>query len=113
MIKKIILITIITFITFGVIACSSNSGEALIDTARNGDLETAKLLIENGTDINANDKDGVTALMNASKEGNLEIVKYLVEKGANVNIKDNHGRTALDLAETEEIKKVLRKAGAK
>ena len=51
--------------------------------------------------------------MNASKEGNLEIVKYLVEKGANVNIKDNHGRTALDLAETEEIKKVLRKVGAK
>ena len=43
----------------------------------------------------------------------IEIVKYLVEKGANVNIKDNHGRTALDLAETEEIKKVLRKAGAK
>ena len=58
MIKKIILITIITFITFGVIACSSNSGEALIDTARNEDLETAKLLIENGADINANDKDG-------------------------------------------------------
>ena len=80
MIKKIILITIITFITFGVIACSSNSGEALIDTARNGDLETAKLLIENGTDINANDKDGVTDLMQASENGNLETVKDLVER---------------------------------
>ena len=78
MIKKIILITIITFITFGVIACSSNSGEALIDTARNEDLETAKLLIENGADINANDKDGVTDLMQASENGNLETVKDLV-----------------------------------
>ena len=87
---------------------------ALMYVSRAGDLEIAKYLVENGTDINAKDSDwGYTALIYAAEHGNLEIVKYLVEKGANVNIKDNHGRTALDLAETEEIKEVLRKAGAK
>ena len=70
-------------------------------------------MIENGADVNIKNNYGITALIYAAEHGNLEIVKYLVEKGANVNIKDNHGRTALDLAETEEIKKVLRKAGAK
>ena len=94
MIRKIILITIITFITLGIIACSSNSGEELIDAARYGDLETVKLLIENGADINAKDEDGYTVLMHASFNGYLEIVKYLIEKGANVN-EDKDGVTAL------------------
>ena len=76
MIIKIILITIITFITLKVISCSSNSGEELIDAARYGDLETVKLLIENGAEIDAKDKDGYTVLMYASNNGNLEIIKY-------------------------------------
>ena len=51
--------------------------------------------------------------MNASYNGHLKIVKFLIENGADINIKNNDGKTALDLAKTEEIKKVLRKAGAK
>ena len=110
MIKIIILIAIITL---GVIACSSNSGEELIDAARYGDLETVKLLIENGADIDAKDKDGYTVLMYASNNGNLEIIKYLVENGADINIKDKNGDTALNYARTEGIKEVLIKTGAK
>ena len=43
----------------------------------------------------------------------LEMVKLLIEIGADVNIKNKEGKTALDLADTEEIKEVLRKAGYK
>ena len=60
MIKKIILITIITL---GVIACDGNSGKELIETATNDNFEEDKLLVEQETDVNANDKDGVTDLM--------------------------------------------------
>ncbi len=41
------------------------------------------------------------------------MVKLLVENGADVNIKNNDGYTALDFARDEEIKELLRKAGAK
>ena len=87
---------------------------ALRLASREGHLEIVKLLIENGANINAKDNDGETALMGASYNGHLEVVKYLIENGADVNIKDNYyGITALDFARDEEIKEVLRKAGAK
>ena len=87
---------------------------ALMYVSRAGDLEIAKYLLENGADINAKDsKWGYTALIYAAEYVNLEIVQFLIESGADVNIKNNDGKTALDLVETEEIKKVLRKAGAK
>ena len=87
---------------------------ALRLASREGHLEIVKLLIENGANINAKDNDGETALMRASYNGHLEVVKYLIENGADVNIKDNYyGITALDFARDEEIKEVLRKAGAK
>ena len=43
----------------------------------------------------------------------LEVVKYLLENGADINAKNDYDKTALDLAKTEEIEEVLRKAGAK
>ena len=70
-------------------------------------------MVEKGADINAQEDIGRTALMNASYNRHLKIVKFLIENGADVNIKNNDGKTALDLAKTEEIKEVLRKAGAK
>ena len=60
-----------------------------------GHLEVVKLLIENGADVNAKNEDGKTALMRASREGHLEVVKYLIENGADVNAKSNNGWTAL------------------
>lgn len=76
-------------------------------------LEVVKYLIENGADINAKDSNGDNLLMIALEYRELDIVKYLLEKGANVNIKNNEGKTVLDLARNEDIKELLRKAGAK
>ena len=86
---------------------------ALIWASCKGDLEIVKLLVESGADIDAKDNDGWTALMRASWRGYSEIVQYLVEIGADINIKNEDGKTALDLADTEEIKEILRKAGDK
>lgn len=59
------------------------------------DIETVKLLLEKGADVNARNKWGKTALMYAADEGHTDIVKLLVEKGADVDATGNDGKTAM------------------
>ena len=97
---------------------------ALIYAAENGHTEIAKLLIEAGTDVNAQSHEGYTALMLASGKSHTEIVKLLIEAGVEVNVQNKFGETALILAEdylyemdyryeSNEIIDLLREAGAK
>ena len=53
--------------------------------ARENDLESVKILVENGADVNAASIIGWTALKWAAQLGNLDMVNYLISKGANVN----------------------------
>jgi len=52
-------------------------------------------LIDNGADIRAKDKKGITILTHAARTGNLNVVKNLVGNGANVHVKSPRGVTAL------------------
>jgi ankyrin repeat protein len=73
----------------------------LIAAARVSSSEVIKILLENGANVNAHNKAGVTALMVATQEGNytkLDTVKLLIEMGANVAERDRRGRSALDYA---------------
>lgn len=86
-------------------------------------------LLSSGADINKQNNDGYTALMVAAfsdgrslmighdgrliSVGCVDTIRLLLEKGADVNAKSNDGETALDLTKTEEIKQLLRTAGAK
>lgn len=58
--------------------------------ASHGRLDTVKLLLEAGAEINLQDEDGSTALMCASEHGHAEIVRYLLSiPECNPNITDN------------------------
>jgi ankyrin repeat protein len=85
-------------------------------------LNTAKVLIEAGADVNNSDSKGVTVLMLACASRQIEVIKMLIEAGADVNKRDKknygdiQGKTALDIVKENEFKegeKLLRKHGAK
>lgn len=52
-------------------------------------------MIDNGSNINFQDKNGYSALHFAAQENNLEMAKYLLQRGADINIKDNHGNSPI------------------
>ena len=67
---------------------------ALMFAARVGDLESAKLLVAAGGDVNDSDAWGVTATVLAAHSGFGDVVEFLLEKGADPNLA-SPGFTAL------------------
>lgn len=64
-----------------------------------GGADIARVLVENGAEINVLDESGFTPLHSAIRFGNADLVSYLVSKGAFVNVpEDNLGRTELHTA---------------
>ena len=68
----------------------------LLYAAAVGSLETMKLLLDKGADVNAQNGFGTTALMISAVD--IAKVRLLVERGANVNLASKQGRTALFVA---------------
>lgn len=73
------------------------NGKPITKSEKN-DVELAKVVIDNGADIDDKDRNGNTALHYCVYYKNYELMKYLVDNGANVNIQDNNGNTPLMLA---------------
>jgi ankyrin repeat protein len=71
--------------------------EDLYKAASEGNLARVKSLIAAKVNVNAKNKDGLTALMWASNEayGHVEVVRALLAAKADVNAKNNDGETAL------------------
>src|SRR6202011_1357779 len=67
---------------------------ALMFAARVGDLESAKLLVAAGANVNDADAWGVSATTLAAHSGFREFVEFLLAKGADPNAAPN-GFTAL------------------
>ena len=61
-------------------------------------IETVKLLVEHGADVNAAGQFGWTALHAAAYQGLNDVIEYLVSKGANIDQMDVFGQTPLSIS---------------
>ena len=67
---------------------------SLMIACLNGHTETALLLIQNGADVDKQDKDGMSSLMLASQNGHTETAACLLQNGAHVNMQSKDGWSA-------------------
>ena len=70
----------------------------LLFAAREGDLETVKVLLEAGVDVNQTSEYGWTALLAATQNRWYRLGVYLLEHGANPNIANEGGWNPLYIA---------------
>jgi ankyrin repeat protein len=70
----------------------------MIFAAREGDLESAKLLVAAGADVNQTTEYGWTPLLTATNNRHYRLAAWLIENGANVNLPNKGEWTPLYLA---------------
>ena len=68
---------------------------AFLFAAREGDIESAKVMLEGGVDIDQTDVDGATGLVVSIMNKKYTFAKFLLDRGANPNLADVKGRAAL------------------
>lgn len=71
------------------------------------DMETMKVLVQGGVDVNVSSREGYSPLYYAAKEGNEQRVRALLRLGANPRIVDNEGCAPLFLAACQNQPKVV------
>jgi len=99
---------------------TSEELNALLNAAKNGDIEAVKQHLAAGADVNAKTADGTTPLHNAAVYGHTEVAELLIANGANMNAiivsGRNQGKTPVDLAiwrKKTETADLLRKHGGR
>lgn len=96
-------------------------GTALIPACHYGHVDTVRLLVKSGINLNHVNNLGWTALLEAIILGNggpahVEIVRLLIESGANVNLGDRDGVRPLAHATQrgqDAVARLLVRAGAR
>jgi ankyrin repeat protein len=68
---------------------------ALSFAAREGDIESARVMLDGGVDINYGDVDNTSALIVSIMNKQYSFAKFLIDRGADVNVVGGYGRTAL------------------
>lgn len=68
---------------------------ALLYAARDGNAETAGLLLDAGADINATEANGITPLLMAISNNRMPLAAQLITRGADLDAKDWYGRSPL------------------
>jgi ankyrin repeat protein len=67
----------------------------LLYAARDGRLETARILVTAGADVNESDANGITPLVMAISNSHVDVARFLMDHGADINASDWYGRTPL------------------
>jgi ankyrin repeat protein len=82
---------------------------ALLEAAKNDDVDEVGRLITIEASVNAVDKDGSTPLHLAAANGHTKIVSALIKReGINVYAEDNKNNAPLDLARQNDYKEVVK-----
>jgi ankyrin repeat protein len=68
---------------------------ALSFAAREGDIESARVMLDGGVDIDYGDVDNTSALVVSIMNKQYNFAKFLIDRGADVNAVGGYGRTAL------------------
>ena len=86
---------------------ADNDGNTCLHDAVDGDCnkEVLQAIISQDANINATDKDNVTALMIASWNGNVDAINVLLNAGADPHIADANGYTCLHNAVSGDCSK--------
>jgi uncharacterized protein len=82
----------------GLVGGGSGGLTPLVFAARQGDLESAKVLLDAGADVNQVTEYGWSPLLVATNNRNYKLGAMLLERGANPNIANKGGWTPLYLA---------------
>jgi ankyrin repeat protein len=85
-------------IVAGLVGTGGGGLTALVFAAREGDLESAKNLLDAGADVNQTTAYGWTPLLTATNNRHYGLAEFLIEHGANANIANKGGWTPLYLA---------------
>lgn len=81
----------------------------LIDSSCKGDLESVKSLIEQGVNVNVENKNGDTPFVKAVMCGHFEVADYLISNGANINSCRKYDSNGRFLYNYTTLKKVAEK----
>lgn len=70
----------------------------IMDAASTGDLESIKLLVSEGANLETQSKNGQSALILAVGHGDIEVSNYLLSAGSDYEVKDSLGMSAKSYA---------------
>jgi uncharacterized protein len=82
----------------GLVGSGGGGLSALHLAAREGDIESARALLDAGADVNQTTEYGWTALLTAINNRNYALASMLMDRGADVNIANKGGWTPLYIA---------------
>ena len=63
-----------------------------------GHVDTVRLLLDRGAEVDRANQNGLTPLLTACFRGHVDVALLLLENGAEVDKAEEHGQTPLDLA---------------
>ena len=82
----------------GLVGTGGGGLTPLVFAAREGDLESSRLLLDAGASVNQQTEYGWTPLLTAVNNRNYRVAEFLVERGADPNVANKGGWTPLYLA---------------
>ena len=86
------------FVFAGLVGTGGGGLTALVLAAREGDLESSKVLLDAGADVNQTSEYGWTPLLTATNNRHYKLAEYLIEHSADVNRANKGKWTPLYLA---------------